>query len=105
METFLAVLLILGLIAASNIVNRFIPFVPIPLIQIGLGVIAALMPTGIHMTFEPELFLYYLLLRCCSMTASGHPAMNFGTLERPFCCWRWALSLSPSLLRDMRSIG
>ncbi|MEK4064389.1 MULTISPECIES: Na+/H+ antiporter [Paenibacillus] len=56
METFLAVLLILGLIAASNIVNRFIPFVPIPLIQIGLGVIAALMPTGIHMTFEPELF-------------------------------------------------
>ena len=56
METFLAVLLLLGLIAASSIVNRFIPFVPIPLIQIGLGVIAALVPTGIHMSFEPELF-------------------------------------------------
>ncbi|QSF46959.1 Na+/H+ antiporter [Paenibacillus tianjinensis] len=56
METFLAVLLLLGLIAASNIVNRFIPFVPIPLIQIGLGVIAAMVPTGIHMSFEPELF-------------------------------------------------
>ncbi|UQZ36265.1 Na+/H+ antiporter [Paenibacillus sp. PK3_47] len=56
METFLAVLLMLALIAASNIVNRFIPFVPIPLIQIGLGIIAALVPTGIHMEFEPELF-------------------------------------------------
>ncbi|AIQ46713.1 sodium:proton symporter [Paenibacillus sp. FSL R7-0273] len=56
METFLAVLLMLGLIAASNVVNRFIPFVPVPLIQIGLGVIAALVPTGIHMHFEPELF-------------------------------------------------
>ena len=56
METFLAVLLMLGLIAVSNIVNRFIPFVPVPLIQIGLGIIAALVPTGIHMSFEPELF-------------------------------------------------
>lgn len=56
LETFLAVLLLLGLIAVSNIVNRFIPFVPVPLIQIGLGIIAALIPTGIHMHFEPELF-------------------------------------------------
>lgn len=56
LETFLAVLLLLGLIAVSNIVNRFIPFVPVPLIQIGLGIIAALVPTGIHMHFEPELF-------------------------------------------------
>lgn len=56
METFLAVLLMLGLIAVSNIVNRFIPFVPVPLIQIGLGIITALVPTGIHMSFEPELF-------------------------------------------------
>ncbi|WP_151734832.1 Na+/H+ antiporter [Paenibacillus tengchongensis] len=56
METFLAVLLMLVLIAVSNIVHRFIPFVPIPLIQIGLGIIAALVPTGIHMEFEPELF-------------------------------------------------
>lgn len=56
LETFLAVLLLFGLIAVSNIVNRFIPFIPVPLIQIGLGIIAALIPTGIHMHFEPELF-------------------------------------------------
>ncbi|AIQ35285.1 sodium:proton symporter [Paenibacillus sp. FSL R5-0345] len=56
METFLVVLVLLGLIAISNIINRFIPSVPIPLIQIGLGVMAVLMPLGIHMTLEPELF-------------------------------------------------
>ncbi|WP_339315685.1 Na+/H+ antiporter [Paenibacillus sp. FSL R10-2734] len=56
METFLVVLVLLGLIAISNIINRFIPFVPIPLIQIGLGVMVVLIPLGIHMTLEPELF-------------------------------------------------
>ncbi|CAH1055996.1 Sodium, potassium, lithium and rubidium/H(+) antiporter [Paenibacillus pseudetheri] len=56
METFLVILVLLGLITISNIINRFIPFVPIPLIQIGLGVMVVLMPLGIHMTLEPELF-------------------------------------------------
>ncbi|SET37337.1 Na+/H+ antiporter [Paenibacillus sp. NFR01] len=56
METFLAVLLLLGLIAVSNVVNRFVPFVPVPLIQIVLGIVAAVVPTGIHLEFEPELF-------------------------------------------------
>lgn len=56
METFLVVLVLLGLIAISNIINRFIPSVPIPLIQIGLGVMVVLMPLRIHMTLEPELF-------------------------------------------------
>lgn len=93
METFLAVLLMLGLIAVSNILNRFIPFVPVPLIQIGLGIIAALIPTGIHMHFEPELFLYYSSLRCSSMTGGGHRAVSCGTLGHRFCCWHWDLCL------------
>lgn len=93
METFLAVLLMLGLIAVSNIVNRFIPFVPVPLIQIGLGIITALVPTGIHMSFEPELFLCCSLPLYCSMTGDGHRVMSCGTLGHPYCCWRWGLYL------------
>lgn len=93
METFLAVLLMLGLIAVSNIVNRFIPFVPVPLIQIGLGIIAALVPTGIHMSFEPELFFVLFIAPCCSMTGDGHRVMSCGTLEHRSCCWRWGLYL------------
>ncbi len=56
METFLIVLLLLILIAFSNVLNRFIPFVPIPLIQISLGTILAFLPSGIHILLNPELF-------------------------------------------------
>lgn len=56
MHTFLAVLVMLGLIGVSNIVNRFIPMVPVPLIQIALGAAVSLAPSGIHLTLEPELF-------------------------------------------------
>lgn len=56
MEVFLAVLVFLVLIGISNIINRFVPFVPIPLIQIALGVAVAVIPSGIHLPLEPELF-------------------------------------------------
>lgn len=56
METFLIVLALLILIAISNILNRFIPFVPIPLIQISLGILLAFLPSGIHILLNPELF-------------------------------------------------
>ena len=39
MELFLTVLGLLVLIGLSNIVNHFIPVIPVPLIQIGLGII------------------------------------------------------------------
>ncbi|TBL77851.1 Na+/H+ antiporter [Paenibacillus thalictri] len=56
METFLVILILLALLGVSNIINRVIPFVPVPLIQIALGVIVAQMPSGIHLPLEPELF-------------------------------------------------
>ena len=56
METFLVILFLLILIALSNILNRFIPFIPIPLIQISLGVLLAFLPSGIHVRLNPELF-------------------------------------------------
>ena len=57
MEFFLVILALLILIGASNIINHFIPFVPVPLIQIALGVVIALLPLGIHIQMETELFL------------------------------------------------
>lgn len=56
MELFFIVLVLLGLIGLSIILNRFIPFVPVPLIQIALGVIVAYLPSGIHLPLNPELF-------------------------------------------------
>jgi Na+/H+ antiporter len=56
MELFLVILLLLALIGVSTILNRFLPFLPIPLIQISLGVIVAVIPWGIHIPLSPELF-------------------------------------------------
>lgn len=57
MEIFIIILILLAAIGISNIINRFIPSFPIPLIQISLGMILAILPLGIHMALEPELFL------------------------------------------------
>ncbi|WML33626.1 Na+/H+ antiporter [Clostridium sp. OS1-26] len=57
MEIFIIILILLASIGVSNIINRFIPSFPIPLVQISLGMILAILPLGIHMTLEPELFL------------------------------------------------
>ncbi len=55
MEFFLIVLGLLVLIGLSNIVNHFIPAIPVPLIQIGLGMIAVLV-FHVQVEFQPELF-------------------------------------------------
>lgn len=51
------VLVLLVLIALSNVIQRFVPFIPVPLIQIALGVMAAYWPGLHHVPLNPELFL------------------------------------------------
>ncbi|MEC0370224.1 Na+/H+ antiporter [Paenibacillus chibensis] len=57
MEIFLVVLVLLILIGISNVVNHFIPVVPVPLIQIALGILATFVPGLHHIPLNPELFL------------------------------------------------
>ena len=57
MELLIMVLMLLMLIGLSNVLHRFIPFVPVPIIQIALGVAAAYMPGLHHVPLNPELFL------------------------------------------------
>lgn len=56
MEFFLIILLLLVIIGLSNFINHFLPYIPVPLIQIALGVSLAALPLGIHVELEPELF-------------------------------------------------
>lgn len=56
MEFFLVILLLLALIGLSSFINHLIPYIPVPLIQIALGVTLASLPIGIHVPMEPELF-------------------------------------------------
>jgi monovalent cation/hydrogen antiporter len=83
LETFLVVLILLGLIAISNIINRFIPFVPIPLIQIGLGVVVVLLPLGIHMSLEPELFFVLFIAPLLFNDGKRTPRNELWNLRAP----------------------
>ncbi|WP_411503782.1 Na+/H+ antiporter [Brevibacillus centrosporus] len=57
MEILLMVLVLLLLIGVSNVISRFVPFIPIPLIQIALGIVAAFLPSLHHVPLNPELFM------------------------------------------------
>ncbi|BCG58886.1 Na+/H+ antiporter [Paenibacillus sp. URB8-2] len=83
METFTAVLVLLGLIGISKIVNRFIPFVPVPLIQIGFGVIVAALPWGIHLTLEPELFFVLFIAPLLFNDGRRTPRAELWNLRAP----------------------
>ncbi|MGG4472916.1 Na+/H+ antiporter [Heyndrickxia faecalis] len=56
MNMFLILLILLLLVGISDILNHFIPFIPVPLIQIALGLAFAAVPVGAHVPLEPELF-------------------------------------------------
>ncbi|WP_211747639.1 Na+/H+ antiporter [Paenibacillus sp. Marseille-Q4541] len=56
MELFITILILLIIIGLSNVINRFVPFIPVPLIQIALGVVFEILPFGVHLELNPELF-------------------------------------------------
>ena len=56
MHAVVVVLILLALTCLSSLVCRIVP-VPLPLVQIAVGVIAALPPFRLHVAFEPHVFL------------------------------------------------
>lgn len=57
MEIFMIVLILLIGIVLSNIITRLVPIFPVPLVQILIGIVLAILPLGIHIPLEPELFM------------------------------------------------
>ncbi|CAI6061370.1 Na+/H+ antiporter [Cohnella sp. JJ-181] len=56
MELFFTILILLALVGVSNVLSGHFPLVPVPLMQIALGMLVAAVPSGLHMHLEPELF-------------------------------------------------
>ncbi|MFC4809878.1 Na+/H+ antiporter [Paenibacillus sp. GCM10023250] len=56
MELFEIVLVLLLLLAVSQVAQRSLPFIPLPVIQIALGALVVYLPWHIHVSLEPELF-------------------------------------------------
>ncbi|PQP88426.1 sodium:proton antiporter [Paenibacillus sp. AR247] len=57
MELFEFILLMLAAVSLSNLVNRFIPSVSVPIIQIVLGMLITWLPLHFELKLNPELFL------------------------------------------------
>jgi monovalent cation/hydrogen antiporter len=58
MEIVFTVLILLLAVAVSGIGTRVLPFrLPLPLVQIALGALLAWPRLGLHVTFDPEIFM------------------------------------------------
>ncbi|GIO35272.1 sodium, potassium, lithium and rubidium/H(+) antiporter [Paenibacillus antibioticophila] len=83
MEMFELVLLMLVLIGVSNVLNRFIPTVPVPLFQIILGALAAIMPLGLHLPLNTELFLLLFIAPLLYNDGKKTPREELWNLRSP----------------------
>lgn len=58
MEIFFTILILTLMVSLSGVAARLIPFqIPLPLVQIALGALLAWPTFGLHVDFDPELFL------------------------------------------------
>ncbi|SER98542.1 Na+/H+ antiporter [Psychrobacillus sp. OK032] len=83
MEFLLIVLLLLAIIGLSNFINHFMPYIPVPLIQIALGVLLAALPVGIHVPMEPELFFILFIAPLLFYDGKNVPRQALWKLRKP----------------------
>ncbi|NDL65114.1 Na+/H+ antiporter [Acerihabitans arboris] len=58
MEIFFTILILTLIVSLSGVITRILPFqIPLPLMQIALGALLAWPQFGLHVDFNPELFL------------------------------------------------
>lgn len=57
MPVFELILYIMAAVVLSSFLERFIPKVALPLVQIAMGIILAILPFSPNVTFEPNLFM------------------------------------------------
>ncbi|ACT08194.1 Na+/H+ antiporter [Dickeya chrysanthemi Ech1591] len=58
MEIFFTILIMTLIVSLSGVMTRLLPFqIPLPLMQIGLGAMLAWPQFGLHVDFNPELFM------------------------------------------------
>ncbi|TDB55809.1 Na+/H+ antiporter [Photorhabdus khanii] len=62
MEIFFTILILILVVSVSGVLAKVIPFrIPLPLMQIAMGALLAFPHFGLHVTFDPELFLVLLI--------------------------------------------
>ena len=77
------VLLVLLLGALTGIVARYVRAIPLPLIQIALGALIAWPQAGLHIAFDPELFLLLFIPPLLFADGWRIPKREFFALAKP----------------------
>ncbi len=83
MHTVEIVLLLLTLGAVSGLAARYVPAVPLPLLQIALGAALSWPEAGLHVRFDPELFLLLFIPPLLFADGWRIPKRELFTLRRP----------------------
>jgi monovalent cation/hydrogen antiporter len=83
MHTVETVLLVLMLGAVTGIAARYVRAVPLPLIQIAMGALIAWPQGGLHIAFDPELFLLLFIPPLLFADGWRIPKREFFALARP----------------------
>lgn len=83
MHTVEIVLLVLLLGALTGIAARYMRAIPLPLIQIALGALIAWPQKGLHIAFDPELFLLLFIPPLLFADGWRIPKREFFALHRP----------------------
>ena len=83
MHTVETVLLVLMLGALTGIASRYFRAIPLPLIQILLGAILSTPQKGLHIAFDPELFLLLFIPPLLFADGWRIPKREFFALYRP----------------------
>lgn len=87
METFFTILILLLTVSLSGIVTRILPFqIPLPLMQIIVGAVLAWPQFGLHIDFNPELFLMLFIPPLLFADGWKTPAQEFIHYGREILC-------------------
>ncbi|XAH24636.1 Na+/H+ antiporter [Xylophilus sp. GW821-FHT01B05] len=83
MHTVEIVLLLLMLGAVSGLASRYVPALPLPLLQIALGAVLSWPDAGLHVRFDPELFLLLFIPPLLFADGWRIPKREFFALRKP----------------------
>ncbi|MBF6629963.1 MAG: Na+/H+ antiporter [Comamonas sp.] len=83
MHTVETVLLVLMLGALTGIASRYVRAIPLPLIQIAIGALIAWPQKGLHIAFDPELFMLLFIPPLLFADGWRIPKREFFALARP----------------------
>ena len=82
MDTLVSLLLLLGLIILSNIIQKKVPAVPIPLIQIAMGTVVGVV-FGVTMQLDYKLFMLLFIAPILFMSGKSMSKIELNKIKKP----------------------